>query len=73
LTKSQISRHETFRFSTAIKFGEWGLIGRCPIAQINFEFDFVILRTGPDSFQYQILNEQKMFVTRHVREHGLNK
>lgn len=44
--------------------GEFGVNARCPIAQINVEFDFVILRTGPASFQYQILNEQMIFETR---------
>ena len=44
--------------------GEWGLNARCPLAQINIEFDFVILRTGPTSYQYQILNEQMIFETR---------
>ena len=44
--------------------GEWGLNARNPLAQINIEFDFVILRTGQNSFRYQILNDQMTFETR---------
>ena len=45
------------------EIGEPGLNARCPISLVNLEFDFVILRMGPNSFAYEIMNDQVMFET----------
>lgn len=41
----------------------YGLNCRGPIAWFDVQFDFVILRTGPTSFQYRIINEQMIYET----------
>lgn len=44
--------------------GEFGRNSVGPLAEVDIQFDFVILRTGPTSFQYRVMNEQMIYETR---------
>jgi hypothetical protein len=45
-------------------YGDPGSNARCPIQRVVFDFDFVIHRNGPNSFSYEIMNDQVYFETK---------
>ncbi|MFM7128226.1 MAG: hypothetical protein ACKO0V_02580 [bacterium] len=60
--KSSVSNYATNQADDH-DYGEPGQNARCPISQINIDFDFVIRRTGPNTFSYEVINDQVTFDT----------